>query len=41
VSGGRPTLILARGIGESFIARNVPAPTVLDFLGRQIDETWI
>ena len=36
VQGGRLTLILARGIGEAFITRDVPAPTVLDFLSRQI-----
>ena len=36
VSGGRLTLILTRGIGEAFITRDVAAPTVLDFLDRQI-----
>jgi 3-dehydroquinate synthase len=36
VRDSKPTLILVRGIGEAFIARDVPAPAVLDFLGRQI-----
>ena len=36
VRGGRLTLILTRGIGEAFITRDVAAPTVLDFLSRQI-----
>ena len=36
VRGGKLTLILARGIGEAFITRDVPAPAVLDFLSRQI-----
>jgi 3-dehydroquinate synthase len=39
VREGRLTLILARGIGEAFITRDVAAPTVLDFLSRQIGET--
>jgi 3-dehydroquinate synthase len=30
--GGRLTFILARGIGEAFIARDVPEHDVLDFL---------
>jgi 3-dehydroquinate synthetase len=30
--GGRLTFILARGIGEAFIARDVPDADVLDFL---------
>ncbi|HJU32656.1 MAG TPA: 3-dehydroquinate synthase [Hyphomicrobiaceae bacterium] len=37
VREGRLTLILARGIGEAFITRDVPAGTVHDFLARQID----
>jgi 3-dehydroquinate synthase len=41
VREGRLTLILARGIGEAFITRDVAAPTVLDFLTRQIGETRI
>jgi 3-dehydroquinate synthase len=36
VRDGRLTLILARGIGEAFITRDVDTPTVLDFLARQI-----
>jgi 3-dehydroquinate synthase len=36
VRGGQLTLILTRGIGEAFITRDVAAPTVLDFLSRQI-----
>jgi 3-dehydroquinate synthase len=36
VRDGQLTLILARGIGEAFITRDVPAPTVLDFLSRQV-----
>jgi 3-dehydroquinate synthetase len=36
VREGRLTLILARGIGEAFITREVSAQTVLDFLTRQI-----
>ena len=36
VRDGRLTLILARGIGEAFITRDVPADTVRDFLVRQI-----
>jgi 3-dehydroquinate synthase len=38
VQGGRLTLILTRGIGEAFITRDVAAPTVLDFLSRQIGD---
>lgn len=36
VREGKLTLILTRGIGEAFITRDVPAPTVAEFLGRQI-----
>jgi hypothetical protein len=36
VREGRLTLILARGIGEAFITRDVTAPTVHEFLSRQI-----
>ncbi len=36
VREGRLTLILARGIGEAFITRDVASPTVHDFLARQI-----
>jgi len=36
VRGGTLTLILAHGIGQAFITRDVSAPTVLDFLARQI-----
>ena len=36
VRGGKLTLILARGIGEAFITRDVASNTVLDFLARQI-----
>jgi 3-dehydroquinate synthase len=36
VRDGRLTLILTRGIGEAFITREVAAPTVHDFLARQI-----
>ena len=39
VQGGKLTLILARGIGEAFFTRDVSAPTVLDFLSRQIGES--
>ena len=35
VRGGQLTLILARGIGEAFITRDVASKTVLDFLARQ------
>jgi len=35
VRGGALTLILARGIGEAFITRDVAAKTVLDFLAGQ------
>ena len=35
VRGGALTLILARGIGEAFITRDVAAKTVLDFLASQ------
>jgi shikimate kinase/3-dehydroquinate synthase len=38
VREGKLTLILSRGIGEAFITRDVPAPTVVEFLGRQIDK---
>ena len=37
VQGGKLTLILARGIGEAFITRDVGAPTVRDFLSGQIN----
>jgi|RhiMethySRZTD1v2_1073278.scaffolds.fasta_scaffold99605_4 3-dehydroquinate synthase len=37
VRDGKPTLILARGIGEAFITRDVPTPVVLDFLARQTE----
>ena len=36
VRAGRLTLILVRGIGQAFIARDVTSATVLDFLSRQI-----
>ena len=39
VREGRLTLILARGIGEAFITRDVSTPTVHDFLARQIGDT--
>jgi 3-dehydroquinate synthase len=35
VRDGKLTLILARGIGEAFITRDVTTETVLDFLSRQ------
>jgi len=35
VRGGKLTLILARGIGEAFISRDVDPSAVLDFLARQ------
>jgi 3-dehydroquinate synthetase len=35
VRGGALTLILARGIGEAFISRDVVPNAVLDFLARQ------
>jgi 3-dehydroquinate synthetase len=37
VQDGRLTLILARGIGEAFITRDVATPAVHDFLMRQLD----
>ncbi len=36
VRAGRLTLILARGIGEAFITRDVAPDTVGDFLAGQI-----
>ena len=36
VREGRLTLILARGIGEAFITRDVSTQTVHDFLARRI-----
>ena len=36
VRGGKLTFILARGVGEAFIARDVPADTVRAFLGGEI-----
>ena len=36
VRDGKLTLILARGIGEAFITRDVPTHTVLEFLSRRI-----
>jgi len=36
VQEGRPALILARGIGEAFITRDVATDTVRDFLARQL-----
>jgi 3-dehydroquinate synthetase len=39
VREGRLTLILARGIGEAFITRDVSTPTVHDFLSRRIGDT--
>jgi 3-dehydroquinate synthetase len=36
VRAGRLTLILARGIGEAFITRDVSTQTVHDFLARRI-----
>src|SRR5215831_1696845 len=36
VRGGTLTLILAHGIGQAFITRDVSAPTVLELLARQI-----
>ena len=38
VSRGRLTFILARGIGKSFVARDVSADDALAFLGRELDE---
>ncbi len=38
VDRGRLTFILARGIGESFIAKDVPEAQVLTFLEREITE---
>lgn len=35
VSEGRPRLVLARGIGEAFVAEDVERPEVEDFLSRQ------
>ena len=37
VSGGTLTFILTRGIGESFVARDVPADAVSAFLLEEID----
>jgi 3-dehydroquinate synthase len=37
VRDGSPTLILVRGIGKAFITREVAAPTLEDFLSRQIE----
>ena len=37
VERGRLTFILARGIGESFIARDVEEASVLDFLTRDLE----
>ena len=37
VRAGRLTLILARGIGQAFITRDVAGDTVLEFLSREID----
>jgi 3-dehydroquinate synthase len=39
VREGRLTLILARGIGEAFITRDVSTPTVHDFLSRRVGDT--
>jgi 3-dehydroquinate synthase len=39
VRDGRLTLILARGIGQAFVSRDVPAQTVHDFLSRQLSAT--
>lgn len=36
VRGGKLTFILARGVGEAFIARDVPADKVIAFLGGEI-----
>jgi 3-dehydroquinate synthase len=36
VRGGKLTFILARGVGEAFIARDVPADKVRAFLGGEI-----
>jgi 3-dehydroquinate synthase len=39
VSAGELTFILARGIGDSFIARNIPADTVIRFLDHEMTGT--
>jgi 3-dehydroquinate synthase len=39
VRGGKLTFILARGIGEAFVARDVPEDKVRDFLVREIKST--
>jgi len=39
VSAGELTFILARGIGDSFIARNIPAETVIRFLDHEMAGT--
>ena len=36
VRGGKLTFILARGVGEAFIARDVPADKVRAFFGSEI-----
>jgi 3-dehydroquinate synthetase len=36
VSRGRLTFILARGIGKSFVARDVDPAQALDFLKREL-----
>ncbi len=36
VRDGKLTFILVRGIGEAFVARDVPADTVRAFLGGEI-----
>jgi shikimate kinase/3-dehydroquinate synthase len=39
VAAGRLTFILARGIGEAFISREVPMDKLEAFLARRIDES--
>jgi 3-dehydroquinate synthetase len=35
VKGGRLTLVLARGIGQAFVERDVAAAPLTDFLARE------
>ncbi len=41
VERGRLTFILARGIGESFIARDVQETGVLEFLKRDLEPATV
>jgi 3-dehydroquinate synthetase len=36
VRGGRMTFILARGIGEAFVSRDVPTDLLKSFLAREL-----